>query len=429
MFMGETDDERVILILCEWTAGTFVYFSIERFLAGKNSTGTLLAILAILFAIVGVKWPAIKLKAQSPFPNFPSAVERIARQTLYRRFIYTALAIALLASVGTGLYRHYYPHSSPIQSSSPAQSVAPRSEPKPPEKTSVTSGVVKAPTRTKKIAEQQVRGAATTSRTVSPTVATPAVTPEDCKNSDSTFTNNIYRTGATPDMALCRSNIDNNLVLGEGKKLTISGRDNSITHNTVTGMDVDITKEAQRNVIDSNAFQGGALPSQAQLNPKVVDEHDVPLKGAEIYFISRNGLHSNKVVSDATGVAEIMALNGVVSVFCALDGFSGYYQKDYNPGTPLTIRLKKNPLGGSVIFADGTGYIPDLSGRLNPILDSEARTYLYAVNIAIDGGKAQPVTFVPNRPMILEDVDGHRVEITIISIIHSSSLIDYRRLR
>src|ERR1700676_3900080 len=154
---------------------------------------------------------------------------------------------------------------------------------------------------------------------------------------------------------------------------------------------------------------------------KVIDDNGAPLKGAEIYFIRRNGIHSIKAVSDNAGIARVMTLDEVVSVFCALDGFSSYYQKDYNPSTPLKIRLKKSPRGGSVIFADGTGSITGLSGWLNPILDTEARTYLYAVNIAIDGGKAQPVTFVLDSPMTLEDLDGHRVEIKIVSIIHSSS--------
>jgi hypothetical protein len=143
----------------------------------------------------------------------------------------------------------------------------------------------------------------------------------------------------------------------------------------------------------------------------VTDENGSPLKGAEIYFFRRNGVHSSKAISDDTGVAEVATLNEVVSVFCALDGFSSYYQKDYNPGTSLKIRLKKSPSGGSVIFADGTGYIGGLSGRLNPILDTLGRMYLYAENIAVDGGKAQPVAFVLNSPMTLEDLDGHRAEI------------------
>ena len=84
--------------------------------------------------------------------------------------------------------------------------------------------------------------------------------------------------------------------------------------------------------------------------------------------------------------------------------------------------------GGSVIILDGTGYIPGLDGRLNPILDTQGRMYLYAENIAIEGGKAQPVDFTTNRALRVEDSHGHTFQLEIISILGSSSLIEYRRL-
>jgi hypothetical protein len=46
--MAETDSERVIFILCEWTAGTLVYFSIDRLLAGETIKGIILGVLATL---------------------------------------------------------------------------------------------------------------------------------------------------------------------------------------------------------------------------------------------------------------------------------------------------------------------------------------------------------------------------------------------
>jgi hypothetical protein len=189
------------------------------------------------------------------------------------------------------------------------------------------------------------------------------------------------------------------------------------------------TSDRQSTSLSSRASSNKAdTPQRGAHTVTVTDRNGIPLKGAEIYFIRRNGVHSSKTVSDDGGVAEVMTLNEVVTVFCALDGFFSYHQENYNPGTPLRITLKKSPHGGSVIFSDGTGYLTGLSGRLNPILDTIGKTYLYAENIAIDGGKTQPVTFVLNVPMTLEDLDGHKVEIKILSIIGSASLIDYRRL-
>jgi hypothetical protein len=161
---------------------------------------------------------------------------------------------------------------------------------------------------------------------------------------------------------------------------------------------------------------------------KIVDESGIPLKGAEVLFIRKNGTHLGTVASDRLGIVRIPILTESLTVFCADDGFSSYYQEGYNPFSPMTIKLKKSVNGGSVIFIGGTGYINGLSGRLNPILDTLGRTYLYAENIAIDGGKTQPVTFVINRPIALEDSVGHKFEMEVVAIIGTSSLIEYRRL-
>lgn len=75
----------------------------------------------------------------------------------------------------------------------------------------------------------------------------------------------------------------------------------------------------------------------------------------------------------------------------------------------------------------GTGYIPGLQGRLNPILDTNNRTYLYADNIAINGGQNQPVTFSVNTPCELEDCDGVVMEVTVLHIQGRTSLLQFVR--
>ena len=44
---------------------------------------------------------------------------------------------------------------------------------------------------------------------------------------------------------------------------------------------------------------------------------------------------------------------------------------------------------GSIVIRQGTGHIPGLTGRLNPILDTLGRTYLYRGPIT-----AQPLRYV-----------------------------------
>ena len=82
---------------------------------------------------------------------------------------------------------------------------------------------------------------------------------------------------------------------------------------------------------------------------------------------------------------------------------------------------------GSLIV-HSTGHISGLNGRLNPILDTSNRTYLYADNIAINGGQAQPTTFVVNKPFELEDAQGTRFEVRVKLIASRTSLLEYRQL-
>lgn len=119
-----TDDEKVMFILCEWTAGTFIYFSVERFLAGDNRKCVILAILAILLAIVGVKWSFIK----SLSPSFlPTTEATIAKNRWYMWVILSVLTVAVVVSAGTRIYRHY--HGDPEAKTSNPPPIPPPKDP------------------------------------------------------------------------------------------------------------------------------------------------------------------------------------------------------------------------------------------------------------------------------------------------------------
>ena len=71
--------------------------------------------------------------------------------------------------------------------------------------------------------------------------------------------------------------------------------------------------------------------------------------------------------------------------------------------------------------------LPGLSGRLNPVLGALDRTYLYASNIAINGGQKQPVHFAPGEELLLMDVNGVELTVRIIDILGRSALLEYRQ--
>jgi hypothetical protein len=94
----------------------------------------------------------------------------------------------------------------------------------------------------------------------------------------------------------------------------------------------------------------------------------------------------------------------------------------------LIISIDRSDNIGSLICPHRTGQIPDLDGRLNPILDTSNRTYLYASNIAINGGENQPATFEIGKPLTLEDRNGVTMIVVFLRIKGDSSLMQYKKV-
>ncbi len=144
-------------------------------------------------------------------------------------------------------------------------------------------------------------------------------------------------------------------------------------------------------------------------------------------------LFPNKTWKDATtdesgeAIVDLYTTHLPMTVFAAATGYCGYVEREWVPnrGT-LSIDLQPLPGGGSLIFAEGIGYLPVVKGRLNPIRDTHDRTYLYASNIAIDQGKQQPVSFSFAERLRLTDADGQEATIRILEVMGRSALLEYQ---
>ena len=115
-----------------------------------------------------------------------------------------------------------------------------------------------------------------------------------------------------------------------------------------------------------------------------------------------------------------------MTVLCAAPGFLACVARGYLPGKPLELHMQPALKGGSLIIANRTGHLPGIQGRLNPILDSLDRTYLYANNVAIDDGLQQPVHFRLNEPVCLTDSMGASATLWFREMVGSSCVFDYR---
>ena len=154
-----------------------------------------------------------------------------------------------------------------------------------------------------------------------------------------------------------------------------------------------------------------------------------PVDGVDVLALYPNNVWQ-RATSDIAGVArlKLYTTDLPMSVFAAGERLSAKIVRDWIPAQgALEVELDGLTDGGSVIFADQSGYVPGIEGRLNPILDNAQRTYLYTTNVAVNGGQQQPVQFSVGEDLLkLVDVNGKECVLRIVAISGQSSLLEYR---
>ena len=182
-----------------------------------------------------------------------------------------------------------------------------------------------------------------------------------------------------------------------------------------------IPSETIRKDYSSTTFTTQVDPLSLQLNVKC---EDTPVEGCTVVAIAENGTYLSAVTNEL-GIAKIsVSTRRMYDLLVAHPKYPASIIKQIDPDKDINITLQKQEGIGSLII-HSTGYIPELSGRLNPILDTSNRMYLYAANIAVDGGKTQPVTFEVNIPIELEDASGKSCLTTFKFIKAETSLLQY----
>ena len=155
-----------------------------------------------------------------------------------------------------------------------------------------------------------------------------------------------------------------------------------------------------------------------------------PLPGADLLVLLPNKTWWREITDeDGEATFDLHTTHLPMTVFAAAPGHAAFLELEWIPSRgALAIELEALREGGSVIFSEATGGLPGLKGRLNPIRDTSDRTYLYASNIAIDGGKQQPVHFIFSEDLRLTDADGQEALVRILDIVGRSALLEYRLL-
>jgi hypothetical protein len=156
----------------------------------------------------------------------------------------------------------------------------------------------------------------------------------------------------------------------------------------------------------------------------VKNEKKEPVIGADIFLIADNNTYLSQRTNENGGATFAVSTRRVFKLYFASLHCHAYLIRNVDPYNDLEILVQSSKNIGSMIF-NGSGYIPGLKGRLNPILDTFKRTYLYAENVSINGGIYQPAPFEVNIPIYLEDCDGLILQVKILDIQGQVSLIEF----
>ena len=153
-----------------------------------------------------------------------------------------------------------------------------------------------------------------------------------------------------------------------------------------------------------------------------------PVAGADVLALFPNKTWQRTPANDnGEAVLDLHAGHLPMTVFVAAAGFAAHVEHDWLPAERmLHVQLEALPNGGAIIFPEDAGSVPGLTGSLNPIRDGQDRTYLYASNIAINGGEHQPVAFTPREALRLTDAEGREMRVRIVEVVGRSALVEYR---
>ena len=191
-------------------------------------------------------------------------------------------------------------------------------------------------------------------------------------------------------------------------------------------------QQSAREIATASAAQAVKIAKSMSSAAVVALAGDAPVAGVSVIALAPNKTWKQGSTSrDGVAFLELHDADLPRTVFVAAEGYEALVVREWVPtrDDPLTVELTEQPDGGAIICPNGTGHIPGLTGRLNPISDGLDRTYIYADNIAIDGSQqGSAFHFTPGKTMHMQDADGNEFQVCVVAIIGRSSLIDYRRL-
>jgi len=160
---------------------------------------------------------------------------------------------------------------------------------------------------------------------------------------------------------------------------------------------------------------------------KLVDDKGVPVEKAQVAAILKSGAYQDALWDQASGHYKCEPTEQCIKVFAGAVGYEASVAKFPRDGGLFPMVLKKSPVKNSAVI-HSAGSLPGIEGTINPILDSQRRTYVYARKIGLEfrGRPAmQPLYFAINKPIEAVSPTGRPFKLWVVDITQEVSIVEY----
>lgn len=183
-------------------------------------------------------------------------------------------------------------------------------------------------------------------------------------------------------------------------------------------------KERQLRIPQANVELVGRRNTE-NITVKVTDNENQPVSNCRVLLLAENNTYHEGRTS-GEGVLNLTTPENVrYTMLAAHENYPSTIIEELDSTKDIVVILKQGTPYGSIISSQNWVSIPGLEGYIDVKVNSSSKTYIYTQNIAVDGGKHQPVYFDVNQPLILEDRHYTKKKILVRFIREKISLIDF----
>ena len=159
---------------------------------------------------------------------------------------------------------------------------------------------------------------------------------------------------------------------------------------------------------------------------KLVTNEGNAVTQARVILMAKNSTYQEGVTDENGYVCFVAKPDRTYTLLVSHYAFFSQVIKEVDPKMEFELTLVHKSKSGSIILKK-SGEIPGINGKIEIYRKRNRSIYMFADNLAIEGGADQPFNFELNTPVILEDNQGKTVHLVLKFLQGSIALLDFHK--